>query len=103
MKLRIKQKEFPFFCWLVVIVALLIGTSGAHAAGMFLVPRGVRPLARSGAYVAGADDVNSLSYNPAGIALGKKSVMIDFGLPMHFTHFTRTDSDGETVGETAGF
>lgn len=73
-----------------LIVSLFcFAPSVAHAAGLFLAPRGVRPLARGGSYVAGADDVNALSYNPAGLAESKTGVLIDLGLPLYTTDYTR--------------
>ena len=75
--------------------------SSTWAAGLFLTPRGVRPLARGGAYVAGADDVNALSYNPAGIALSQNEILLDFGLPFHFTDFTRADTNGDGMPESS--
>ena len=52
-------------------------------------PRGVRPLGRAGAFVAGADDPNAMSYNPAGLAFAVNGALVDFGLPLHYTDFTR--------------
>src|SRR5262245_50420916 len=49
-------------------LVLLLWPSLAHAGGMFLPGRGVRPFARGGAFTAGADDLNALGYNPAGLA-----------------------------------
>jgi hypothetical protein len=62
-------------------VALLVAVLAAgaafprevQAAGMFVTPHGARPLGRGGAFVAGADDLNAIYYNPAGVAA------IDFG------------------------
>jgi len=59
-----------------VCLAVLFGAldeQRAHAAGMFVTPHGARPLGRGGAFVAGADDLNAIYYNPAGVAA------IDFG------------------------
>ncbi|HET6343585.1 MAG TPA: outer membrane protein transport protein, partial [Myxococcota bacterium] len=60
------------------------------AAGLYLAPRGVRPLARGGSYVAGAEDVNALSYNPAGLADASDSVLLDMALPLHGSTYTRS-------------
>ena len=49
------------------------GSGKAHAAGMFVTPHGARPLALGGAFTAGADDLNAIYYNPAGVAA------MDFG------------------------
>ncbi|MBT6177555.1 MAG: hypothetical protein HOI23_09920 [Deltaproteobacteria bacterium] len=76
-----------------LMLSLVVGISllafSAEAAGLFLAPRGVRPLGRAGAFVAGADDPNSLSYNPAGLAFSHSGMLIDFGIPLHFTDYTR--------------
>jgi len=56
-----------------------LAASSAQAAGMFLTPRGVRPLSRAGAFVAGADDGNALSYNPAGLAYAPSELLFDAG------------------------
>ena len=77
------------------LLVILGFTSSAFGAGLFLTPRGVRPLSRGGAFVAGADDLNALSYNPAGIALSQNEILLDFGFPIHFTEFTRSDTDGD--------
>ncbi len=43
-------------------------TASAKAGGLYFTDRGVRPLGRGGAFVAGADDAGSIAYNPAGLA-----------------------------------
>lgn len=52
----------------VVLFSLVASTAVAHAGGMYLPTRGVRPTARGGAFVAGADDLGALWFNPAGLA-----------------------------------
>ena len=47
------------------------------AAGLYYSERGVRPLARGGAFVAGADDLGAIAYNPAGLADAKSAVLFD--------------------------
>lgn len=81
-----------------LLVSLLVAglSEEASAGGLFLAPRAVRPLARGGAFVAGADDVNALSYNPAGIAEAENSLLFDMGLPIHSSTYTRS------VYETGG-
>jgi long-chain fatty acid transport protein len=56
----------------------------ARAAGLYFSDRGVRPMGRGGAFVAGADDLGAIWYNPAGIADAGTSVLVDFGY-LHFT------------------
>lgn len=72
------------------LLAALMGLAGsAHAAGLFLAPRGVRPLARGGAYVAGASDANAMSYNPAALTLAGPGVLIDAALALSSTDYSR--------------
>src|SRR5437879_4034192 len=73
---------------------------GASGAGMFVTPHGARPLARGGAFVAGADDLNSIYYNPAGVAAidyGQSgwSGLLDVGLVLQNVTYTR-DENGLT-------
>ena len=77
----------------------LLLSSSAFATGLFLAPRGVKPLARGGAFIAGANDVNALSYNPAGIALSPEMLTIDFGLPLHSSTYTRYVDEPSTAFE----
>ena len=55
-----------------------------RAAGLYFSDRGTRPMGRAGAFVAGADDLGAIWYNPAGIADAGTSVLVDFGY-LHFT------------------
>lgn len=71
-------------------VWLVLQVSQAKAAGLFLTPRGVRPLSRGGAFVAGADDMHALTYNPAGLAYAARALLLDAGLPIHDTTYTRS-------------
>ena len=65
-------------------LALLACAGDARAAGLYFSDRGVRPMGRAGAFVAGADDLRAIYYNPAGLADAGTSVLIDFGW-LHFT------------------
>jgi long-chain fatty acid transport protein len=56
----------------------------AHAGGLYYADRGVRPLGRAGAFVAGADDLGALAYNPAGIFEAGGQFLLD-GSWVHFT------------------
>lgn len=90
-----------WFCSLVL--GLICFCATAQAAGLFLAPRGVRPLARAGAFVAGADDPNALSYNPAGLAFSQNGILIDVGLPLHNTDYTRQNpASGEFMPTVQG-
>jgi long-chain fatty acid transport protein len=77
----------------------------ARAAGLYFSDRGVRPMGRGGAFVAGADDLGAIWYNPAGIADAGTSVLIDFGY-LHFTDsYTRQlqipDAEGTVQNVTS--
>ncbi len=59
----------------VSLVTLVPATSSA--AGLYFSDRGVRPTGRGGAFVAGADDLGSIWYNPAGVAFAGDAVLAD--------------------------
>jgi long-chain fatty acid transport protein len=61
----------------------------ARAAGMYFSDRGVRPMGRAGAWVAGADDLGAIWYNPAGLTDAKSSVLVDFAWLRMSTAYTR--------------
>ena len=64
---------------LALCAALGLGlhASGAGASGFFVTDRGVRPMGRAGAFVAGADDQHSIWYNPAGLTAAGNGVLVD--------------------------
>jgi long-chain fatty acid transport protein len=62
----------------------LLAPRPARAGGLFFSDRGVRPLGRGGAFVAGADDLGAIWYNPAGLADAGSSVLLDASW-LHFT------------------
>lgn len=70
----------------------------AHAGGLYLFDRGARALSRGGAFVAGADDPQSLWYNPAGLADSKNQILSDAVLSLMVnSSFERTNTvDGNT-------
>lgn len=61
----------------------------AHASGLYFSDRGVRPLSRGGAFVAGADDMGAIWYNPAGLADAGTSFMLDASWLHYTSEFTR--------------
>lgn len=71
--MRMPQSPRSIAVSLWIWAAVLLCTGTARGAGMFVTPHGARPLARGGAFTAGADDLNAIYYNPAGVAT------IDFG------------------------
>lgn len=74
---------------------LLFGAAPAQAGGMFFSARGARPLGRGGAFVAGADDLEAIYYNPAGLAeIGGISVLGELGFFFERVRYQRVDSGG---------
>lgn len=70
-------------------LALATLASPASGSGLYFSERGVRPLARGGAFVAGADDLNAIHYNPAGLIDASSEFLIDASW-LHFTtEYTR--------------
>ena len=62
------------------LLASLAGASlpsEASAAGLYFSDRGVRAVGRGGAFVAGADDLGAVWYNPAGLADAGTSILVD--------------------------
>jgi long-chain fatty acid transport protein len=64
--------------------------SSARASGLYFTDRGVRPMGRGGAFVAGADDLGATWYNPAGIADAGNSVLFDASWLQFSVDYTRT-------------
>lgn len=72
------------------LAAAAVLTSGtARGSGFYFSDRGVRPMGRAGAFVAGADDLGSLWYNPAGLADAGTSVLADFSWLRFSSEYTR--------------
>jgi long-chain fatty acid transport protein len=64
------------------------------AGGLYLTDRGSRSLGRGGAFVAGADDGQSLWYNPAGLAhAGRRQLHVDATLALFRGSFRRVTRD----------
>jgi long-chain fatty acid transport protein len=62
---------------------------GATAAGLYFSDRGVRPMGRAGAFVAGADDLGAVFYNPAGLTEAGTSFLADFSWLNFSSEYTR--------------
>ncbi len=77
----------------------------ARAGGLYFTSRGVRPLARGGAFVAGADDLGALWYNPAGLVDAQGTFLADAALMLYGADFTRETqvTDGAGVVQTYKF
>jgi long-chain fatty acid transport protein len=88
----------------VCILTALSVSADARAAGLFFSDRGVRPLGRGGAFVAGADDLGAIWYNPAGLADAPSSLLVDVSWLHYTSDFTRqslvTSSTGTTFVQT---
>jgi long-chain fatty acid transport protein len=70
---------------------------------MTLHTRGVRPTARSGAFVAGADDLGAMWFNPAGLAAlaggdDKTELLLDAAYVAQSGEYQRVDSGGNDAG-----
>jgi long-chain fatty acid transport protein len=72
-----------------LLVAALLATRGADAAGLYASDRGVRALGRGGAFVAGADDLGAIWYNPAGLADAGTGVLGDLAWVNYTSDYTR--------------
>lgn len=70
-------------------LACLLAAPSAGASGLFNSQRGVRPMGRGGAFVAGADDLSAIVYNPAGIAESGSQLLIDASIFQFSTSFSR--------------
>src|SRR3954468_22891933 len=70
-------------------LSIASGATSADASGMYTSERGVRPLGRGGAFVAGADDLGAVAYNPAGLADAGSSLLLDASWGHVSTGFTR--------------
>jgi long-chain fatty acid transport protein len=70
-------------------LGLAFVSSRADAGGLYFSDRGVRPMGRGGAFVAGADDLGAVWYNPAGIADAGTSVLADFAYLRFDVEYTR--------------
>src|SRR5689334_17331073 len=91
---------------LVALVTCAALPGAAEAAGLFVADRGVRPLGRGGAFVAGADDLGALVYNPAGLFDAGEQLLIDAAWVNYSSDYKRqaivrqTDPNtGELVAE----
>lgn len=81
----------------IAAAALALHPLLARAGGLQLPTRGVRPSARGGAFVAGADDLGALWFNPAGLHLmprGERGwgVLVDVAYVEQQASYERIDS-----------
>src|SRR5271165_7296958 len=64
-------------------------TGTARASGLYFTDRGVRPMGRGGAFVAGADDLGAIWYNPAGLADAGNAILFDASWLQFSLDYTR--------------
>jgi long-chain fatty acid transport protein len=83
---------------LLVVVAASTLSTAAHAGGLYFADRGVRPLARGGAFVAGADDLGAMWYNPAGLADAQGTFLADASFMLFSADFTRRTQSYTSLG-----
>src|SRR4051794_22283200 len=79
-------------------LCFIFATGDAHAAGLYYSDRGVRPLSRGGAFVAGADDLGAVWYNPAGIADAGGTILVDFSWLRFSSEYTRRTQVADANG-----
>src|SRR5438445_13892300 len=86
-------------------LAAIAGASDARASGLYFSDRGVRPLGRGGAFVAGADDLGALWYNPAGLADAGAAILVDASWLRFTSDYTRRTlvTDGSGAQREIGF
>lgn len=68
----------------------LLSPALSSAGGFYLTDRGVRPLGRGGAFIAGADDQHAVWYNPAGLISAGNGLLLDASLVNFNNTFTRS-------------
>jgi long-chain fatty acid transport protein len=93
-------RQRPSLLRAVVFVAASLSAWDAHAGGFFFSDRGVRPLGRGGAFVAGADDLGAVWYNPAGIVDAGTSILVDaawMNFTSDYTNQTQVVSNGTVM------
>ena len=78
--------------------ATLAYSTVSRGAGLYFSDRGVRPLGRGGAFVAGADDLGAVWYNPAGLADAGTSLMADFAWLNFSSEYTRRTQVADANG-----
>ncbi len=80
-----------------LVLLSVVCPNSAEAGGLFLTDRGVRPAMRGFAFVAGADDPQSIWYNPAGLAWSEQQFLLDATVMFLRARFTRVDDAGNEL------
>jgi long-chain fatty acid transport protein len=91
------QRQITAF---VAVLGVLAAARDARAAGLWFSDRGVRPLGRGGAFVAGADDLGAIWYNPAGIVEAPSGILTDTAWLHYTSDFTRQTQTTSASGTT---
>jgi len=73
-------------------------TRPAVGAGLYASERGVRALGRGGAFVAGADDLGAIGYNPAGLADAGTTLFFDASWVNSKVEFLRRTQVADAAG-----
>jgi long-chain fatty acid transport protein len=84
-----------------VLALAVLNAPSAGAAGLYFGDRGVRPLGRAGAFVAGADDGGAIAYNPAGLAFAGHAYLGDFAW-MNYTSTYQRKQEVRQVDPNTG-
>jgi long-chain fatty acid transport protein len=99
----VNQKLLPSIA---VLAASLLHAADGDAAGLYFPDRGVRPLGRAGAFVAGADDLGAIAYNIAGTYDAGAALFLDASWVNFSSEFARQallrqvdPNTGEPVGQ----
>ena len=89
---------------------VLATATHSQGAGLYFGDRGVRPLGRAGAFVAGADDGGAIAYNPAGLAFAGHAYLGDFAWVNYTSTYQRKQlvrqvdpNTGQPTGQTWEF
>src|SRR5512139_3448822 len=82
---------------LLAVLSILLASTRASAGGLWLTDRGVVPMGRGFAMVAGANDPQALWYNPAGLAWSGQQLLFDASLTVLNGNYTRIDGGGNTL------
>ena len=75
--------------WVGLAMCVCLVPAYAEAAGLNATEHGVRGLGRGGAFVAGADDLGAITYNPAGIFGAGSQFFVDATVGIFGSSYTR--------------
>lgn len=73
----------------VLFTALALASSGLYASGFSIYEQGAKATGMAGAFIAQANDVSSVFFNPAGMA-GQKGFQLGVGTTLIFPQFSFT-------------